>query len=55
MIKNVRDGVNYCTEAERAALTVSELENTEKYWCVDTGVGFIVYNGAWYYATGGAV
>lgn len=48
MLKNITDNVVYCTNAERLALTVGDLGETEKYYEVDTGNAYVVYGGAWY-------
>jgi hypothetical protein len=45
---NPYDNVTYCTNAERTALDVTALEDTGKYYEVDTGNAYIVYNKTWY-------
>jgi argininosuccinate synthase len=45
---NQLDGIWYLTNAERLALDITKLQDTAKYYEVDTKQAFIVYNGQWY-------
>lgn len=45
---NTLDNIHYLTNSERLALTVGNLQDTSKYYEVDTKFIYIVYGGAWY-------
>lgn len=45
---NSKDNIFFLTNAERLALDATKLEDTSKYYEVDTKQAFIIYNGQWF-------